>query len=76
MTFFSPVFPFIIVACQLFGLANTGDDVFHVVDGDGLDALESQFVEQLGDADFDVVDDFVAVFLPLERLSERLHVLL
>ena len=54
------------LACQLFGFADAGDDVLHMIDGDGFDALLTQFVEQLGDTGFNIVDNFISTLLMSE----------
>ena len=72
----SLVLGFILFASQLFRLADAGDDVLHMLNGDGLDALLVQLQEQFGDTGLDVVDDFLAALLTSERLSERLDILL
>ena len=56
-----------LVARQLLGAANTGDDVFHVADVDGLGSLLAQFVEQLGDAGLYVIYYLVAALLLSKR---------
>ena len=66
----------LLFASQFLRLADTGDDVLHVVDGDGFSAVGFQFVKQFCDAGLDVVDDLLAARLVSERLSERLDILL
>ena len=56
-----------ILASKLFGLADTGDDFLNMLDGDGLDALQAQFVEEFGDAGLDVVHNLVAALLFSKR---------
>ena len=65
-----------VFASQLFGLADAGDDVLHVVDGDGHRTVGLQFVEQFGDAFLDVVGDFLAALLLAKRGSQRFDVVL
>ena len=64
------------LALEFLGLADAGNDILHMLNGDGLDTLLVQLQEQLGDTGLDVVDDFLAAFLMAERLSERLDILL
>ena len=52
-----------LVVCQFLRFTDAGDDVLHVIDGNGLDTLLVQFCKQLRDAGLDVVDDFIAAFL-------------
>ena len=66
----------IFFASQFFGPPDTGDDVFHMLDGDGLGAVGLQFVEELGDAGLDVVGNLLAAFLLAEGGSQRLDVVL
>ena len=66
----------IVFTCHLLWLADTGDDVLHVVDGDSLDALLTEFVKQFCDTGLNVINDFVATLLTPEVTAERLDVLL
>ena len=63
------------LALEFLGLADAGNDILHMLNGDGLDALLVQLQEQFGDTGLDVVDDFLAAFLMAERLSERIDIL-
>ena len=54
-------------ASQLLGLADTGNDILHMVDGDGLRTIGFQFFEQFGDAFLDIVGDFLPTLLSSER---------
>ena len=47
-----------------------------VIDGDGVDALQLELVEQFGDACFNIVNNLVATFLASEVTAQRLDVLL
>ena len=61
---------------QFLRLADTGDDVLHVVDGNGLDALLVQFCKEFRDTGFDIVYDLVATVLFSKRRAQRLNILL
>ena len=66
----------VVVASQFLGPADTGDDIFDMLDGDGLGAIGLQFVEELGDAGLDVVGNLLAAFLLAKRGTQRLNVVL
>ena len=66
----------VVLASQFFGLADTGDDVLDMLDGDGLSAVDLQFVEELGDTGLDVVGNLLAALLLAKLGTQRLDVVL
>ena len=74
-----PVFVLVLVFVilrQFFGPADAGDDVLHVVDGDGHRTFSIQLFEQFGDTLFYVVGYFFTALLLSEGGTERLNILL
>ena len=76
MTFLIIALRFILLASQFFGPADAGDDILHMLDSDGLDALLTQFVKQFCNAGLNVVGYFLATLLLDEGGTKRLDILL
>ena len=65
-----------IIIRQLFRLTDTGNDVLHMLNGDGLHARSLQLGKQLGNTLFDVVGNLFSTLFLTEGGTQRLRVVL
>ena len=67
---------FLLPVVQLFGLAHTGNDLFHLFYRNHLQAAAQGFVKQFGDAGFHVAHNLIRPFFLAEMIAKVIQIII